>query len=206
MAAEGATRLSRGHRTICLPISEEAYARIIDDPAAFRRALDECFRGMPELFPADLAHGYRLKDDRTSAKQGVLIRRIVTRDGTAYSIRPSFLMPYLTARTDDVEGPLFLRKFGVPFWALAHVFGADPIFWYRLDLLFGPLGVPVRPFGVRPWLSADELLSREALGRLRPHLVETDDDAALRRCRVEPLDDPLFSAKSGSTRSPNQVS
>jgi hypothetical protein len=29
-------------------------------------------------------------------------------------------MPYMIARTDEVEGPLFLRKFGVPFWALAH--------------------------------------------------------------------------------------
>jgi hypothetical protein len=159
MAAEGATRLSRGHRTICLPISEEAYARIIDDPAGFRRALDECFRGMPELFPADLAHGYRLKDDRTSAKQGVLIRRIVTRDGTAYSIRPSFLMPYLTARTDDVEGPLFLRKFGVPFWALAHVFGADPMFWYRLECglgRFSVVGTTIRRAGLPVHLLADE--------------------------------------------------
>jgi hypothetical protein len=25
-------------------------------------------------------------------------------------------MPYMTARTEDIEGPLFLRKFGVPYW------------------------------------------------------------------------------------------
>ena len=159
MAAEVATRLSRGHRTICLPISEEAYSRIIDDPVAFRRALDECFQGMPELFPANFAHGYRLKDDRTSAKQGVLIRRIVTRDGTAYSIRPSFLMPYLTARTGDAEGPLFLRKFGVPFWALARVFGADSMFWYRMECGFGRfsvVGTTLRHAGVPAHLLADE--------------------------------------------------
>ena len=53
---------------------------------------------------------------RVSAKQGVTIRRLRMKDGTTYSIRPSFLMPYMTARTADVEGPLFLRKFGVPFW------------------------------------------------------------------------------------------
>jgi len=121
MAAEIATRSSRGHRTICLPISEAAYAQIIDDPALVRQTLEDCFQQMPELFPANFAHGYRLKDDRISAKQEVRIRRIVLRDGTAYSIRPSFLMPYLTARTEDVEGPLFLRKFGVPTWALARV-------------------------------------------------------------------------------------
>ena len=36
--AEGiATRSSRGHRTICLPIEEEDYLRIIHDPKVFRR-------------------------------------------------------------------------------------------------------------------------------------------------------------------------
>src|SRR3954449_259175 len=45
-----------------------------------------------------------------------------------------------------------------------------------------------------------------ALGRLRAHLVQADDYAA-GRCRgVELLDRPLLRAKSGSTRSPNQVS
>ena len=38
-------------------------------------------------------------------------------------------MPYMTVHTAEVEGPLFLRKFGVPFWALARVFGGDPMSW-----------------------------------------------------------------------------
>src|SRR3712207_2399590 len=122
MAELLATRASRGHRTICLPIAEETYRQIVGVPGQFRRTLDDCFRRWPELFPADFAHGYQLKDDRISAKQRLPIRRIVVKDGTAYSIRPSFLMPYLTARTEDVEGPLFLRTFGVPSWALARVF------------------------------------------------------------------------------------
>ena len=159
MAAETATRSSRGHRTICLPISESAYAQIVDQPAEFRRTLDVCFQRMPELFPANFAHGYRLKDGRFSAKQEVLIRHIVLRDGTAYSIRPSFLMPYLTARTEDVEGPLFLRKFGVPFWALARVFGNDPMFWYRLECGLGRasiVGTTIRQAGLPEHLVADE--------------------------------------------------
>jgi len=49
-------------------------------------------------------------------------------------------MPYMTARTEDVEGPLFLRKFGVPFWALAHIFGHDPIM-YRLECGLGRFSV-----------------------------------------------------------------
>ena len=45
-----------------------------------------------------------------------------------------------------------------------------------------------------------------APGRLRPHLVEADDYAALWRGGVEALKDPLLRANSGSTRAPNQVS
>jgi hypothetical protein len=137
MAERPATRASRGHRTICLPITEDAYLRIINDPQEFRRALDSAFKQAPELFPNDFARGYQLKDGRMSAKQRLPIRRIALRDGTAYSIRPSFLMPYLTARAAEVEDPLFLRKFGVPFWALARVFGRDPMFYYRLECALG---------------------------------------------------------------------
>ena len=39
--------------------------------------------------------------------------------------------------TDDVEKPLFLRRFGVPFWALAHVFGKDAMYWYQLAISLG---------------------------------------------------------------------
>ena len=53
--------------------------------------------------------GYELKDDRMSAKQQIPIRR-TPEDDSAYSIRPSFLMPYMIVRTADVEGPLFLRR------------------------------------------------------------------------------------------------
>src|SRR4051812_6527522 len=113
MAESLATRSSRGHRTLCLPIAEDAYRRIVAVPGEFRRTIDDCFRHWPELFPAGFDRGYQLKDRRMSAKRGLPIRRIVTTDGVAYSVRPSFLMPYLTATTDDVEDALFLRKFGV---------------------------------------------------------------------------------------------
>src|SRR5512142_703935 len=122
MAGSLATRSSRGHRTRCLPLPEETYEQIIDDPRASRRTLDDCFQRMPELFPRNFP-GYQLMGHRVSAKRGVTIRRVRLKDGTAYSIRPAFLMPYMTARTEEVQGPLFLRKFGVPFWALARVFG-----------------------------------------------------------------------------------
>jgi hypothetical protein len=157
--AERATTAPRLHRTLCLPISEERYRQIIDQPQEFRRALDDGFQRMPELFPPNFAHGYALKDGRVSTKMDLPIRRIALRDGTAYSVRPSFLMPYLTARTADVEDPLFLRRFGVPFWALAHVFGRDPMYWYRLECSLGRasvVGTTVRKAEVPKHLLADE--------------------------------------------------
>jgi hypothetical protein len=75
-----------------------------------------------------------------------------------------------------------------------------------VDLLTGSLGGLGGPFDGRLRCGVDDLLSWEALGTLRPHLVEADNGRALRRRGVEGLDDPLFSAKAGSTRSPNQVS
>ncbi len=159
MAKGTATRSSRGHRTICLPVSEDAYMQAIDDPAKFRRLLDERYRKMPELFPPNFAQGYLLKDARMSVKQGLPIRRILLKDGTAYSVRPSFLMPYMTARVADVEDPLFLRKFGVPYWALARVFGGDPMYWYRQECglgRFSMVGTTVRQATIPEHLLADE--------------------------------------------------
>lgn len=159
MAGGSATRSSRGNRTICLPISEQAYRQIVDDPGEFRRMIDESYRQTPELFPPNFAPGYELKDHRVSIKQGLAIRRIRTRDGTAFSIRPSFLMPYLTAHTAEVETPLFWRKFGVPFWALGQVYGRDPMFWYRLECQLGHfsiVGTTVRKAKLPQHLVADE--------------------------------------------------
>jgi hypothetical protein len=159
MAGGIATRSSRGYRTICLPLSESVYLRVVHDPALFRQTVDDCFRRMPHLFPANFANGYQLKDERESNKQKVMIRRILTRDGAAYSLRPSYLMPYMAGRTEDVEGPLFLRKFAVPFWALARVFGRDPMYWYRLECglgRFSIVGTTIRQGELPLHLLADE--------------------------------------------------
>jgi hypothetical protein len=65
----------------------------------------------------------------------------------------------MTGWTDDVEGPLFLRSFGVPFWAPARVFGNDPTYWYRLELSLGRnsiVGTTVRLAELPEHLLADE--------------------------------------------------
>src|SRR5512142_1772426 len=111
MAERGATQASRVHRTIWVRIPEPTYQRIIDDPRVFRRTIDDWLRRRPELFPRNF-QGYQLIGHRVSAKRGATTRRVRLKHGTASSIRPRFLTPELTARTEEVHGPLFLRKFG----------------------------------------------------------------------------------------------
>jgi hypothetical protein len=152
--------MARRCSTICLPIGKEAYQQLIDDPARFRAWLDQAFRDCPELFPKAFALGYRLKDDRTSAKTGVRLRRVrLKATGGSFSVRPSFVLPYHTGYTDDAQAPLFLRAFGVPFWALARVFGKDPMHWYRLEVSLGRnsiVGTTLRQAGLPEHLLADE--------------------------------------------------
>jgi hypothetical protein len=57
-------------------------------------------------------------------------------DGVSYRIRPSFVLPYCRGTSDQVAHGLFLLGFGVPFWAIALVFGRYPMWWYRLYVCF----------------------------------------------------------------------
>src|SRR4051812_40085029 len=121
--------LPRGCSTVCLPICKDDYQNIIDDPKAFRAWIDRAYADAPELFPDGFSEGYTLKDDRTSKKLGLHLRRVECNGtGDAFTVRPSFVLPYMAGYTDDVEKALFLRRFGVPFWALPYVFGKDPMY------------------------------------------------------------------------------
>ena len=104
-----------------------------------------------------------MKDINVSKKLSIPIRRIEIA-GTSYTIRPSFVMPYMTGLTDEVEKVLFLRKFNVPFWALAHVFGKNQMYWYRTEQALGRnsiVGTTVKkPEDIPQHLGADEKHTR----------------------------------------------
>ena len=126
----------REDRVICLPFPEEDYPTLVREAHQFRAHLDCLIERYPELFPPGIEQGYWMKDSHISVRLGLLIRRIEVA-GVNYTVRPAFATPYLTGRTDEVEAPLFLRKFSVPFWALAHVFGRNAMYWYRLEQALG---------------------------------------------------------------------
>ena len=122
-----------GTKHICLPFPSEAPYRVyVDDPAPYRQYLTQMLRQHPELFPKNMDQGSTLHDASMSVKQDLIVRRItVTATGAVFVLRPSFVMPSMMARTEEVEKGLYLRQWGVPFDALASVFGRDAMFWYR---------------------------------------------------------------------------
>ena len=159
MASMPTGQSDRGNRTICLPISESEYNQFVQDAQQFREWLNQQFEANPELFPELFSSGFSMKDSRTSEKLGITVRRITLRDGSAWSIRPSFVMPGMTAWTEDVQNALFLRKFGVPHWALSEVFGRNPMYWYRMQSALGRnslAGTTVRKGTLPVHLLADE--------------------------------------------------
>lgn len=132
--------LANKSKQICIYIEEEEYNHILGDAKAFRMYLDDIIAQHPELFPVMIHQGYTFHDILPESKKmpGIRLRRIKvkTKDGNGndvFTIRPSFVMPYMVGYTDDVEKPLFLRRWGVPHWALAYTFGRDGNYWYRID-------------------------------------------------------------------------
>lgn len=138
-------KITNRSRRICLPLDRENYGEIVKDKRAFRAMIDSYLEHYPELFPAEMVQGYQLYGFRQQSKKmpDVQLRRICFHERNAdgqlqvYTITPSFVLPYMMGNADDVEKALFLRRFGVPFWALTYVFGRDDMYWQRLMVRFG---------------------------------------------------------------------
>ena len=109
--------IPRHNRVICVPFSPSVqdYNKTVHDSAKFRASVNARIEQFPELFPAEITAGYRMKDIKESKKLSNPIRRIEV-SGISYTIRPSFVMPYMTGFVKDVEKGLFLRKHDVPFY------------------------------------------------------------------------------------------
>jgi hypothetical protein len=156
---------SRGSKHICVPFDTEAqYQECVADVATYRRYLTQMNEQHPELFPQAIRGGYAFHDRYRSRKQGVVLRRIKLKASKAvFTLRPSFVLPYCSARTEEVEKALYLRQWGVPFAALAYVFGRDAMFWYRAWLSLGRpnlVGTTVKSADTMPQdLAADEKIT-----------------------------------------------
>jgi hypothetical protein len=134
-----ADKPKRGYRTLRLPISEKDYEHFIQNVLFARTLVDQFYQEYPEIFPFNFNKGYVFNGlTEQSVKQACQLRRIqLNADGVTFSIAPAFIMPYMTALTEEVEKALFLRRFNVPYWGLTHIFGRNDMFWYRLEQSFG---------------------------------------------------------------------
>ncbi|NJK51634.1 MAG: hypothetical protein HC936_00635 [Leptolyngbyaceae cyanobacterium SU_3_3] len=135
--------LTAGSKTICVPAPPDAaYRKLILKSHTFRAFLDPIIEKHPELFPAGISAGYWLHSSVHSKKLNLTTRRIqLVTSKAVYQIRPDSVLPYMVGLTDEVEKALYLRRLGVPFDALAYVFGHDPSFWYRLYQGLGRLSI-----------------------------------------------------------------
>ncbi len=126
------------NKTIVLPFHEETYAELIEDKPVYKAHVNAWIDAHPELFPEVIGGGWSLHGfTKASVKQGIRIRRIVTKaDGAVWQIRPSCVMPYMTCETQTAEKILFLTKWA-PAWALAHVFEKDVMMIHRLTTHMG---------------------------------------------------------------------
>jgi hypothetical protein len=130
--------IAKTSKRVILPLNLEMYNHLIDDHVAYREYVDTMLTECPELFPSDMQLGYTWHDILSSKKMPeVRLRRIKLKHPNAagkdqvLTIAPSFVMPYMTGYTDEVEKALFLRGFGVPYWALTDVFGHNDLYWER---------------------------------------------------------------------------
>lgn len=121
------------NRTITLPIPENVYEEFMLDNDLAHKTIQGFYDKIPELFPVDLSLGYKLNGKTRPSKKmaGFQMRKIEVL-GINYQLRPSFMFPYCREKVDFVSKGLFLLKFGVPFWALAFVFGYNATWWYRI--------------------------------------------------------------------------
>ena len=90
------TPSTKEDRTIILTIGQEKYEKIVTEWPKFRAWIKYEYRLNPEIFPEAFEKGYKLHDKKISDKTGVMTRRIKLRNGQVWTVRPGFVMSYMT--------------------------------------------------------------------------------------------------------------
>jgi hypothetical protein len=152
----------RGSRQICVPMTPDHYDRIWNDAAEVRQFLQRLIQSSPELFPEGMRDGFQLTGHLPESKKmpGIRLRQVRLTDGRSFTVRPSFVMSYLTGTVEELENPLLLLCFGVPCWLVTKIFGHNDMYWQRHLERLGRnslVGTTVRdPTRLPEYLAADE--------------------------------------------------
>jgi hypothetical protein len=135
---------TKGSKIIRICCEKEEYNLALNDHDKFRTLLDRESSACPELFPSEIINGYSLEGKTEPSKKmdNQQFQKIkLSSNEVVYSVYPAFVMPNLTAYTEDVEKALFLRKYNVPYSALVHTFGKSEMFWYRIERTFSSCSI-----------------------------------------------------------------
>ena len=152
----------RGSRQICIPMTRDTYDRIWNDAGEARRYLQPLIESAPELFPAGIETGFQLTGHLPESVKmpGIRLRQLRLKGGAAFTLRPSFVMSYMSGTVEDLEHPLLLLSFGVPCWVVTKIFGHNDMYWQRHLERLGRnslVGTTVRdPSRLPEHLAADE--------------------------------------------------
>lgn len=143
-------------------MEESEYTRFLIDNEFARSLIETYWSRYPELFPtAECAFRFYGRTPASKKCEGMRLRRIDVQ-GCVYRIRPSFMMSYFRGHVerDHLSDAMFLRKFGVPYWALVYLYGRDSQYYYRAELSLGRaslVGTTVKS----PELLPEDLLADE---------------------------------------------
>jgi hypothetical protein len=123
---------SRGCKQICIPMTRDVYDRIWDNAREVRNFLEPLIQSMPELFPAGIEGGFQLTGRLPESQKmpGIRLRQLRVQN-RVYTLRPSFVMTYMTGTVEELEHPLLLLSLGVPCWVVTEIFGRNDMFWQR---------------------------------------------------------------------------
>jgi hypothetical protein len=123
----------RGSRQICVPMTREQYDMIWNDRVAVRNHLDSLIVEHPEIFPPSARDAYQLHGQLPESRKqaGIRLRQIRMADGV-FTLRPSFVLAYMTGTVDELEKPLLLLSVRTPIWIVTRIFGRNDMFWERL--------------------------------------------------------------------------
>lgn len=123
--------------TLYVPVAEKDYSKFMKDNAYAKQQIQNWLKTQPELFPIPMQSGFAFNGkSRVSKKTRFQLRQIKV-GNEYYRLQPSWLLPYHQGISTHISKALFLLRFGVPFWALAFVFGRNAMYWYRVFLAIG---------------------------------------------------------------------
>jgi hypothetical protein len=160
------SRRPRGSKEIVILFPRTTYPEVVRDKDEFKKHIDRQYMRHPELFPEAMKQGYQLNGfTEPSRKLGVIQRRILIKETKeVFTIKPSFVMPYMTGYTETIEKGLLLVKYKVPFWVISLVLGKDAMYWWRAFVSLGRnslVGTTVKdPENIPKDINADEKKTR----------------------------------------------